>query len=202
VKTVYWIGLLVLSVPVLLAGCKDGGSNTPRGSAGQEYDIKGKVVAVAADKRSVTLDHEEIPGLMKAMEMKYPVEDPKVLEGLQPGDRVQGRLREQSGNYTITRLEKLPAGAPGQQTREEAEVQANLAKLSPGDRQLAEAQKFCPISGERLGDPAMGVPVKVMVKDQPVFLCCKNCQKEALADPDKTLAKVKELKAKDARPKE
>jgi len=42
----------------------------------------------------------------------------------------------------------------------------------------------------------MGVPVKVMVKDQPVFLCCKGCQKEALADPDKTLARVKELRAK------
>jgi hypothetical protein len=35
-----------------------------------------------------------------------------------------------------------------------------------------------------------------MVKDQPVFLCCKGCQKKALADPDKTLAKVKELRDK------
>jgi hypothetical protein len=50
---------------------------------------------------------------------------------------------------------------------------------------------------ERLG--GMGVPVKVLVKDQPVFLCCKSCRKEALADPDKTLAKVKGLKAKPAR---
>jgi hypothetical protein len=35
-----------------------------------------------------------------------------------------------------------------------------------------------------------------MVKDQPVFLCCKGCRRKALADPDKTLAKVAELKAK------
>jgi hypothetical protein len=42
----------------------------------------------------------------------------------------------------------------------------------------------------------MGVPVKVMVKGQPVFLCCKTCRKQALADPDKTLARVDELKAK------
>jgi hypothetical protein len=28
-----------------------------------------------------------------------------------------------------------------------------------------------------------------------VFLCCKGCEKKALADPDRTLAKVKELKA-------
>jgi hypothetical protein len=49
---------------------------------------------------------------------------------------------------------------------------------------------------ERLG--GMGTPVKVMVKGQPVFLCCKGCRKEALAQPDKTLAKVKELKEKAA----
>ena len=36
----------------------------------------------------------------------------------------------------------------------------------------------------------------LMVNGQPVFICCKSCQKKALADADKTLAKVKELKAK------
>ena len=33
-------------------------------------------------------------------------------------------------------------------------------------------------------------------KETTVFVCCKGCQKKALADPDKTLAKVEELKAK------
>ena len=42
----------------------------------------------------------------------------------------------------------------------------------------------------------MGVPVKVEVKGEPVFVCCKSCKKEAEANPDKTLAKVKELRAK------
>jgi uncharacterized protein (TIGR03000 family) len=79
----------------------------------------------------------------------------------------------------------------------EAKIASNLAKLSPEDRRLAEAQKYCPIQeGNRLG--AMGVPFKVLVKAQPVFLCCKGCEEEALKDPDKTLAKGKELKAKNA----
>jgi hypothetical protein len=78
--------------------------------------------------------------------------------------------------------------------KQEAEIKAALAKLSEKDRKLAEEQKYCPVSEERLG--SMGAPVKIMVKDQPVFLCCKSCEKKALADPDKTLAKVKELKAK------
>ena len=82
---------------------------------------------------------------------------------------------------------------------EEDQLKANLAKLESADRKLAEAQVFCAVDDEnRLG--SMGVPFKVMVKDQPVFLCCKGCQKSALANPDKTLAKVEELRKKSAAP--
>ena len=74
-------------------------------------------------------------------------------------------------------------------------VQANLAKLSPEDRKLAEEQGFCAVESEnRLG--SMGTPYKVMVKDQPVFLCCKGCVQTALDEPDRTLAKVKELRSR------
>jgi hypothetical protein len=78
---------------------------------------------------------------------------------------------------------------------DEAKIKKNLAKLSAKDRKVAVEQKFCAIEDEnRLG--AMGVPIKLTIKGQPVFLCCNDCKKEALADPDKTLAKVKELKEK------
>jgi Cu(I)/Ag(I) efflux system membrane fusion protein len=104
------------------------------------------------------------------------------------------RLKSDKGR----RPESLPSTPPGPPASgPEAEIQANLNKLLPReDRALAEAQKFCPVSGERLGDPSMGVPIKVTVKDQPVFLCCKGCQGEVRRTPDKTLAKVKELKAR------
>jgi hypothetical protein len=76
---------------------------------------------------------------------------------------------------------------------EEVQIKAALELLDPADRKLAEAQKFCAVESEnRLG--AMGKPIKVMVKDQPVFICCKGCEKAAKADPDKTLATVKKLK--------
>ena len=64
-----------------------------------------------------------------------------------------------------------------------------LAKLSPEDRVLAEKQKFCPVSGERLG--AMDKPVKVIVKGKTVFLCCAGCEEAIKKDPDKYLAKLK-----------
>jgi hypothetical protein len=86
---------------------------------------------------------------------------------------------------------------PNEAEDTEADVRKNLAKLDPEDRKLAEAQKYCAIESEnRLGE--MGPPVKVLINDQPVFLCCKGCKKQAEKDPDKTLARVKELKAKAA----
>jgi hypothetical protein len=78
---------------------------------------------------------------------------------------------------------------------ESAKIEANMAALAADDRELAEAQGFCPIMVKsRLG--AMGTPIKVMVNDQPIFVCCAGCSKKAVANPEKTLVVVAELKAK------
>jgi hypothetical protein len=97
-----------------------------------------------------------------------------------------------------TAAAKAPA-AEAVDPKEEAEIKENLAKLSPEDRKLAEAQRFCPIEEERrLGSSEMGKPMKLEIKGKTVFICCGGCKKEALANPDKTLAKVEELKAKNS----
>ena len=69
-----------------------------------------------------------------------------------------------------------------------------LTKLSPEDRQLVKEQDQCPILGTRLG--AMGLPVKLMLQEQPVFLCCKACITKAQTNPKATLEKVAERKSK------
>lgn len=81
---------------------------------------------------------------------------------------------------------------------EEAEIKANLAKLSPEDRALAEKQKYCVEQDKDLLG-SMGVPIKLTIKGEPVFICCKGCEKHALKDPDKTLAKAKELREKNSK---
>src|SRR5207302_7213353 len=80
----------------------------------------------------------------------------------------------------------------------EANAKANLAKLSTPDRRLAEAQKVCPVLKNRLG--TMGTPAKLLLKGQPVFLCCKGCQEEAKSDPDKMLTAAEESKKGGAAP--
>ena len=103
-KAIPWLWTVVLFVPLAVAGCT---GSDQKNSAGKQYPIKGKVVAVDTGKPSVKLDHEEIPELkMKAMEMNYAAENAKVLEGIKVGDQVQGQLKVESGKYIITHLEK------------------------------------------------------------------------------------------------
>jgi Cu(I)/Ag(I) efflux system membrane fusion protein len=141
-----------------------------------------------------------------------------VLRGLQAGDRVVT-----NGSFLIDAETRLTAGAgssyfgasggpqggrtstanearPSMAQDEESKVQAALAKLSAADRRLAQEQKYCPVLPDsRLG--TMGVPVKVLLKGQPVFLCCRACRAKALANPDEMLAKVKGRKRSgDTRP--
>jgi hypothetical protein len=88
-----------------------------------------------------------------------------------------------------------PAESNKKEVDDEKAIAEALAKLSPEDRKLAEAQKFCAVEDEnRLG--SMGVPKSVKIKGETVFVCCKGCIEDAQANPDKTLAKLKELKEK------
>jgi hypothetical protein len=81
----------------------------------------------------------------------------------------------------------------------QARIKANLEKLDPADLKLVQEQKYCPIMPEKqLGE--MGKPIKVMVNDQPVFVCCRSCEKAAKAKPDETLESLKTLKTANAPP--
>lgn len=91
-----------LALFAFLTGC----SGTPTNPAAGQYEIKGKVVAVDLKKPAVTLDHEDIPGLMGAMKMEFMAQEAKLLEGLRPEDRVQGRFKKTPEGYLITQLEK------------------------------------------------------------------------------------------------
>jgi hypothetical protein len=95
-----------------------------------------------------------------------------------------------------------PAPAPAKSTAQApaapaandaaAEIAEAIGKLSPEDQVLAKAQGYCAVSEEPLG--SMGPPVKLMLNDQPVFVCCEGCNKRATSSPDATVAKAEKLK--------
>lgn len=85
--------------------------------------------------------------------------------------------------------------SPDSKSKEaEARIQAALGKLNAEDRRLAELQRECVVlPGSLLG--SMGVPRKLMIEGQAVFVCCAGCEKAALAKPQETLKRLEELKA-------
>ena len=77
-------------------------------------------------------------------------------------------------------------GEEDDELTEEQRIEENLALLDEADRELAVAQKICPVGGEALG--WMGKPYKTAVDDRTVFLCCEACDKQLQEDPEKFLA--------------
>ncbi|WP_417849341.1 efflux RND transporter periplasmic adaptor subunit [Thalassoglobus sp.] len=70
----------------------------------------------------------------------------------------------------------------------DASMLAEIRQLSQQDQEVALAQMICPITDMKLG--SMGIPQKVMVKGQSVFICCEGCRDGLLEDPDLYLDKL------------
>jgi Cu(I)/Ag(I) efflux system protein CusF len=90
---------LALSALLLLAAAACGGGSKETTGRGQ-----GQVVAVDPAAGTVTLDHGDIPGIMGAMTMTFPVSDPKLLEGIEAGQKVTFVVRYADGKHTVTEL--------------------------------------------------------------------------------------------------
>lgn len=98
-----WAGVVAAGALILLNGC----GKSPETGKDKLYDVTGTVVATDPQKPAVTLDHEDIPGLMKAMKMEFKAADAKLLDGLRPGDAVAGKLKkDEAGGYVVTELRK------------------------------------------------------------------------------------------------
>jgi Cu/Ag efflux protein CusF len=78
--------------------------NNAASTVAKDYALEGRVVEVGENRTAITIDHKEIPNLMKAMKMEFKVQDPSVLDGIDSGDNVQGRLKVEGGQYIITSL--------------------------------------------------------------------------------------------------
>ena len=84
------------------------------------YGLQGQVLSIEAPRKTLTIKHSEIKGLMPAMTMPYTVKDDRLLNGLTPGDLVDATLVIVSNDAYLTAitktgqapLEKPPADAP------------------------------------------------------------------------------------------
>jgi hypothetical protein len=79
-------------------------------------------------------------------------------------------------------------------TREPLTV--TVATLTAADRAAIAAQGKCPVTGEELG--SMGPPIKLLVGDKPLYVCCKGCVNKVKQTPELYLQKVSRPAASEA----
>ena len=81
----------LLSILIASFGCE---SHKPAPAAANErrFPIEGRVVAADPTAHTLTLDHHEVPGYMKAMIMDFTVRDGWVFDHVHPGDTVRATL--------------------------------------------------------------------------------------------------------------
>jgi protein SCO1/2 len=76
---------IAVSLLVLAVACT-------RAPEAKQYELKGQVLGVKPEAREVLIKHEDIKEFMPGMTMPFKVRDPKLLNGLQPGDLVTATL--------------------------------------------------------------------------------------------------------------
>ena len=82
---------------------------------GQEYELRGQIVAVDTARHEVTIKHEDIKGFMPGMTMPFKVRNAALLEGRTPGDLVRATLVvEETEGYlkTLERTGHAPLTEP------------------------------------------------------------------------------------------
>ena len=86
------------------------------GCGGAAYHGEGDVVGVDAAANRITINHEDIPGLMPAMTMTFPARSTGVLADVAPGSRVRfdvvkdGDLLVVTASSGMRTVQTSPAG--------------------------------------------------------------------------------------------
>ncbi len=123
-----FLTLIFLSVLVFTA-CKPAATANNGESAGERYPFKGKVISVNKDAKTVNVQHEDIPGLMSAMTMDFPVKEDWVWGDLVPGAEIRAELvvdKQAKDPYWLEKIGILAAPIPGQET---PTVNENFAQI-------------------------------------------------------------------------
>jgi hypothetical protein len=73
-----------------------------------------------------------------------------------------------------------------------AKLPVTLAALSESDRTGIARQRVCPVTGAPLG--SMGDPIKVLIDDRSLYLCCQGCVAKVKNAPETYTPKVSQLR--------
>jgi protein SCO1 len=93
-----------------LCGCSGERGAPPAAKDANRHSVRGTVRGVAEDRASLVVDHEEIPGLMPAMTMPFPLASAQLARGVETGDLVEMQL-ETGAEWSVVSLRVLRRAA-------------------------------------------------------------------------------------------
>lgn len=103
------ITLILTSIAVFFACQKsEQTSNIATNTSNKQiYKAVGIVKNIDAENGKITIDHEDIPGYMSAMQMTESVGDRLILQSLKTGDKINFELERTGANLLITKITKI-----------------------------------------------------------------------------------------------
>lgn len=128
-----WRLMILAVLGLALAACKKE-EPAEQEEVPHEYQVRGVIRKLNPDRKSIVVNHEEIPGFMAAMVMPFDVKDTNEFSKIKPGDRIQFRLLVTTNDGWIDRIQVI-----GKDTNATSAVQEpvrftkSVAQLSPGD---------------------------------------------------------------------
>jgi len=118
-----------LAIALIAGGCAQ---RQPQNT----YRLQGQVLSIEAPRKTLTIKHSEIEGLMPAMTMPYTVKDDRLLNGLTPGDLVDATLVIVSNDAYLTAITKT-----GQAPLEQPAADAPMPSASSGPKPLEPGEE-------------------------------------------------------------
>jgi protein SCO1/2 len=95
---------LIAGLGLALFGC---GRSANPGQAEEHYDTRGVVRGFSPDRRTIEIQHENIPGFMPSMTMPFVARDPKEITDLKTGDAISFRMTVTQKDFWIDHVKKI-----------------------------------------------------------------------------------------------
>src|SRR5687768_17459672 len=108
---------LIAFLSFFFSACGGTAATSNPSSNSKRFDLRGKVVSVDKLTKRATIEHEEIPGFMKAMTMEFPIREAWVWNELKPGAEIRAELVvDNSANepYWLENIGIVAAADPNQ----------------------------------------------------------------------------------------
>ena len=121
---------IVFSICLTLAAAACGKSDR------RAFTLQGQILTIQPQHKFAEIKHEEVKGFMPAMTMSYEVKNPKLLDGLAPGDLINATLVVESNAAYLSEVRKVgsaPIERPPAEATAAPSASSGFEMIKPGE---------------------------------------------------------------------